>query len=201
MNKLKTAKVIKALREGGMGVMPTDTIYGLVGSALNKRTVYRLIRLRRRDLKKPFIILISSVGDLELFDITPGRRTQALLKMWWPGKVSVIMPLKRDQGIRRAFAYLHRGTNRLAFRLPKPAWLRNLLSETGPLVAPSANLPDKPAVRTVREAKKYFGNRVDFYWDAGKLERKPSALVRIDGRGVTVLRPGAAAGISVLKNH
>ena len=190
---MKPAKIIKALQEGGIGVLPTDTIYGLVGSALDKRAVYRLIRLRRRDLQKPFIILIGSLEDLGSFGVFPDRRTRALLRRWWPGKVSVIMPLGKNGKARREFAYLHRGTNRLAFRLPKPPWLRNLLKETGPLVAPSANLRNKPPAKTVRDARKYFGNQVDFYLDAGKLDAEPSTLVKIEGSKIIVLRPGAVA--------
>ena len=62
-------RIIKILKEGGIGVLPTDTIYGLVGLALNKKTVDRIYRVRKREKTKPFIILISNVKDLELFNI------------------------------------------------------------------------------------------------------------------------------------
>ncbi len=54
----KFAFAAEVLRRGGVGVMPTDTIYGIVGSALRPSTVRRIYRLRRRNLRKPMIILI-----------------------------------------------------------------------------------------------------------------------------------------------
>jgi len=188
---MRTANAIAALLADGVGVLPTDTIYGLVGSALSKKAVDRIYRLRKRDLKKPIIILMASVRDVELFGIRLDRHARGLLSKWWPGKVSVVLPMGKNKKMRKQFAYLHRGTNSLAFRQPKPAWLKKFLERAGPLVAPSANREGKPAAATIREAKKYFGQKVDFYFDRGVLKSKPSTLVKISGRKIIVLRPGA----------
>ena len=91
----------------------------------------------------------------------------------------------------KKFKHLHRGTGTLAFRVPKPAWLRKLLQETGPLIAPSANFEGEPPALTIRAAKKYFGENVDFYADAGRLASKPSTLIKVEKGNVIVLREGA----------
>ncbi len=106
-----------------------------------------------------------------------------MIKKFWPGPVSLIFDCKSKK-----FEYLHRGKKSLAFRLPKPKWLRNLLEKTGPLVAPSANLAGKRPARTIREARKYFGLNVDFYFDAGKIEGKPSTIIDIRKREIKILR-------------
>jgi L-threonylcarbamoyladenylate synthase len=184
--------IVSLIRKGGVGVIPTDTIYGIVGSALNKKTVERIYRLRKRNPKKPMIVLISSVADLKRFGVRINSKTSRILKKLWPGKVSVILPLVRSQKSKvKSLKYLHRGTNTLAFRLPKPAVLRKFLEKTGPLVAPSANWEGKPPATTIREAKKYFGNKMDFYVDGGKLKSLPSTLVVIHGKRVKILRKGA----------
>ena len=56
----------------------------------------------------------------------------------------------------------------------------DLLKETGPLVAPSANPEGEIPAKNIEEARKYFGNKVDFYIDEGKIISEPSTLVRID---------------------
>ncbi|HEX8974424.1 MAG TPA: L-threonylcarbamoyladenylate synthase [Patescibacteria group bacterium] len=180
-------EIVPILKMGGVGVLSTDTIYGLVGGALSKKTVERIYVLRKRNPKKPLIILIGSLRDLELFSIKLSNEQKKTLKGLWPGKVSVVLPCKLKK-----FTYLHRGTETLAFRLPDDEMLKKLLKKTGPLVVPSANFEgEKPAV-TIREAKKYFKDDVDFYVDAGKLKSKPSTLVRFDGNSeVEVLRQGA----------
>ena len=171
---------------GGVGVLPTDTLYGIVGSALNKKTVERIYRLRERNAKKPMIILIGSVADLKLFDVVLDKKESVLVRQLWPGKVSVVLPCHAVK-----FAYLHRGTKTLAFRMPEPAWLRALLKKTGPFVAPSANLEGQPPAKTIAEAKKYFGANVDFYGDAGRRVSRPSTIVALERGRLSVLRRGA----------
>lgn len=179
-------RIIKILRDGGIGVIPTDTIYGLVGSALSEKAVGKVYKARKRDPDKPFIILIPTIEDLNLFGIKIDSYSKKLLSRVWPGMVSVILPCPYKN-----FEYLHRGTNGLAFRLPKNKGLINLLKKTGPLVAPSANPEGLPPVDNVREARKYFGKRIDFYINRGKIKAMPSTLIQIKNKQFLILREGA----------
>ena len=186
------SKLSSIIKKGGIAVIPTDTIYGMVGSALIPETVKRIYKLRKRNLKKPLIILISNLNDLEKFNIQISLEEKVFLKKIWPNPISVILPVPPAyrQARSHKWNYLHRGTNSLAFRIPKLLSLRNLLRQTGPLVAPSANLEgEKPAI-TIDEAKKYFGNQVDFYLDGGKIESEPSTLVELNSGRIKVLRNG-----------
>ncbi|NTW27467.1 MAG: threonylcarbamoyl-AMP synthase [Candidatus Moranbacteria bacterium] len=175
------------LKLGGVGIVPTDTLYGIVGSALDKKTVERIYELRKRELGKPMIILISSLNDLKKFGVVCSAAQKNVLKKLWPGKVSVVFGCKLKK-----WEYLHRGKNSLAFRLPADEELVSLLKKVGPLVAPSANLAGKNPATTYLEAKKYFGEEVDFYVDWGKLKSKPSTIAEIGNDGeLKVLREGA----------
>lgn len=179
-------RLITVLRRGGVGVLPTDTIYGLVGQALRPKVVERIYRIRERNLKKPCIVLISSLRDLKLFGVRIDSATAKILRELWPDKVSVILPC-----LLRKFSYLHRGTKTIAFRFPKKRILLELLKKTGPLIAPSANLEGLKPANSISAAKKYFGDRVDFYVDSGKLKGRPSTLIRFRQERPVVLRPGA----------
>ncbi len=87
--------------------------------------------------------------------------------------------------------HLHRGSGTLAFRVPDNAKLRELLNETGPLIAPSANTENNPPAETIEEAQAYFGDSVDVYEDAGTLHGNPSTLIKIEHGRVIILRKGA----------
>lgn len=154
--------------------MPTDTIYGLVGRAFSKKAVERIYKIKKRNKNKPFIILVSSVEDIGMFGVSLSEETYLLLKKIFPAKVSVILPCDN-----RKFAYLHRGKKSLAFRVPKNLRLRRLIKKTGPLVAPSANPEGMILADTIQKAKEYFGDKVDFYFDAGKIREKPSVIIEI----------------------
>lgn len=174
------------LLDGGIGVLPTDTIYGLVGSALSPQTVERIYELRKRNKEKPMIILISSIKDLSNFEIKLTDEQQESLQKLWPGKVSVVIPCESEK-----FDYLHRGQKSLAFRLPETQWLRQFLKKAGPIVAPSANFEGEQPAKTIEQAKTYFKDEPDFYLDFGELNGEPSTIVELDGDEVRVLRQGA----------
>lgn len=183
---------VKILKSGGIGIFPTDTIYGIVGSALSPEAVARIYFWRKRDFQKPPIILVASTDDVKKFGVMTDMATKKILSRVWPGKVSVILPMaSREKRAFKTFEYLHRGTGTLAFRVPKSAWLQRLLEISGPLIAPSANFEGEPPALTIRAAKKYFGKNVDFYVDAGRLVSKPSTLIKIEKGNVIVLREGA----------
>jgi L-threonylcarbamoyladenylate synthase len=173
------------LKEGAIGVIPTDTIYGICTNALNKKAVEKIYKLKKRTAQKPVIILISSLKDLKIFNIKLNQKQKIFLKKIWPSKISVVLPSKSKK-----FFYLHRGKYTLAFRLPKPSWLLNLIKISGPIIAPSANFEDKKPAKNISQAKKYFKNKV-FYYDKGDLISKPSTLIKINNKKIEVLRIGA----------
>ena len=167
-------EVVKILRKEGIGVLPTDTIYGLVCSAFSKKAVEKIYKIKKRKRDKPFIILISCLKDLKLFGIEPSKEVLALMAKIFPAKVSIILPCSDKK-----FFYLHRGKNCLAFRVPEKLWLRKFLFKTGPIVAPSANLEGKIPAETIKQAKEYFGDNVDFYFDKGRIKGKPSVILEL----------------------
>lgn len=170
-----TAQNITAyIKKDGIGVIPTDTLYGIVGSAFSKKAVKRIYEVRKREKSKPFIVLISSINDLEKFGIK-NFQSLVLNKIWVKrsGSISVILSCPSKK-----FEYLHRGTKSIAFRLPQNKELQNLLKKTGPLVAPSANISGQPPAMTILQAKKYFGNQVDFYI-TGKTKKKASRIISL----------------------
>lgn len=177
-------EIILKIKKDGIGILPTDTLYGIVGSAFSRRAVERIYEVKNRNPKKALIILISSIKDLEKFGIKINKELAKILEKFWPGKVSVILPCPYKK-----FEYLHRGTKSLAFRLPNKKFLLEILKKTGPLVAPSANPEGFIPAENITEAKKYFGDSVDFYISEGKKNGKASKLISIDKYGaIEILR-------------
>lgn len=167
-------------------MLPTDTVYGIVARAADQAAVESVYRLRGRSSEKPCIMLVADVWqitDNELW--TPQQK--ALADKYWPGPLSLVAPVSQ-----KTPEYLHRGTHTLAYRIPHYLGLRNLISKTGPLIAPSANLEGKPVATTLQEAQKIFGNKVDGYVEGGLLaDHAPSTVVAIKDGKVHILRQGA----------
>ena len=70
---------IKKLLNGGVGILPRDTLYGLVGRALSRKAFDRIFELKKRNSKNPFIILISSIKYLKLFDVEINKDVKNIL--------------------------------------------------------------------------------------------------------------------------
>lgn len=176
-------EIVAMLKRGAVGVLPTDTVYGVVASAANQRAIERLYDIRQRQSIKGCITLVadmSHIPDQHLWRAGDKR----LMKKYWPGPVSIVLPVG-DQ----TPAYLHPIKGTLAFRMPANDDLRALLWHVGPLFAPSANPPGLKPATTLAQAQRYFGETVDFYVDGGDLSvNRPSTLVRYNGKEVEVLR-------------
>jgi len=176
-------EVAGLLRDGRLGIIPTDTVYGLVCSAANQQTVERLYKLKSRE-NKPGTIIAASVEQLAGLGIK--ARYLKAVEHFWPNPISIIIPTGFD------LPYLHLGKMSLAVRIPKNTKLLQLLDSTGPLLTSSANHPGEPEAATIEQAIRYFGDEVDFYVDGGDLSgRKPSTLIRIVDDAIEVLRQGA----------
>lgn len=171
-------------KDDAIGVIPTDTVYGLVARAADEQAVERLYRIKSRE-NKPGTLIAANLEQLEGLGLK--HRYLKAVADFWPDAVSVIIPCA-DQSL----AYLHRGKMSLAVRIPADKKLRELLEDTGPLLTTSANQPGEPPANTIQEAKEYFGDDVDFYVDGGDLSgNQPSTILRIIDDAIEIIRQGA----------
>lgn len=182
-SSLNDPQIVMLLRQGKVGVIPTDTIYGLAARAEDQAATARLYQLKHRK-HKPGTVLAANIDQLIQLgaDESMLRQVQHL----WPNPISVVIPASPD------LAYLDQNKGDLAVRIPANQGLRRLLLQTGPLLTSSANPPGEPPAATVAEAQTYFGDQASFYADGGELgNRPPSTVVRVVDGKITVLRQGA----------
>jgi len=183
---IDTKQIINTLKDNKVVVMPSDTIYGIFGRALDKDVENKIYNIKGRDSSKPFILLINDISDLKLFNITIEKEIEEKLNKIWPNKVTVLLNCLDNN-----FEYLHKGTKTIAFRIPNDKALLEILKETGPLISTSANLTGQPYAKTIEEAKNYFNDDIDLYVDGGYIEGEPSTLIELTKDTVKVLRQGS----------
>lgn len=186
-------KAEEILKNDGVIVLPTDTLYGIIGRALSKKAVEKIYKIKGRIENKPFIVLVNSYDDLKIFGIKIDKDQATFLEKIWPGKVSIIFPCILDK-----WFYLHRSTHSIAFRMisQKNKNLFNLIKNVGPLVAPSANPEGKKPAENINEAKKYFkkeeinSHQINVYINGGERKVKASTLIKFKNKNWVVLRQG-----------
>ncbi|MCL2037441.1 Sua5/YciO/YrdC/YwlC family protein [Candidatus Saccharibacteria bacterium] len=190
-------KIVTELTAGNLVVMKSDTIYGIFALALDQTAVKKLHTIRRHNQKEGFLVLADSVESVaRLVEIQP--EVLARLKNIWPsrpdpdlGATSVIFQaVGANENLLTDTRW---DPPEICFRVPNDNALRDLLHKTGPLCAPSANLPGQPPAQNITEARKYFGDAVDLYIDGGNAATAtPSRMVkfRTDGTVETVRSDG-----------
>lgn len=184
-SSLDDPQVAALLYQGKVGIIPTDTIYGVVASASNKQAVERLYELKqRRDDARSGTVIAANTKQLVDFGIDANviRGVEHL----WPNPLSIELPLTDE------FAYLFQSGPHRAFRVVADQYIAGFLEKTGMLLTSSANRTGHPPATTIAQAKEYFGDQVDFYVEGGDLsDRPPSTVAIIRGGKLHVVRPGA----------
>lgn len=178
-------KLKESLLKGELCVIPTDTIYGVVGLATDPTSIEKLYALKERPKNKPFIVGISDIDTLETFGVVLTETLQTLLKLLWQEPLTVVLQTERSP-----FPHLTASDGSIAFRKPSPGLFLDLISAVGPLCAPSANPSGKPPATNIIEAKIYFKENVSMFIDGGTRVGKPSTIIKVTGKTIHIIREG-----------
>ncbi len=184
LDSLQSEAVSALLLDGSIGVIPTDTVYGLVAIAQNEAAVHRMYSVKRR-ASQPGTIIAASTEQLQKLGFPQAELSVA--SRYWPNAVSVVIDASNVP------KYLKQDRTSLPVRIPDSPALLALLGKTGPLMTTSANAPGAPTSTTVAMAKEYFGDGIEFYVDGGDLSgQAASTIIGVQPNGdITVFRAGA----------
>ncbi|MGE4555151.1 MAG: L-threonylcarbamoyladenylate synthase [Candidatus Paceibacterota bacterium] len=191
LNEENTKKIIKEtidiLKNGGVVMFPTDTVYGLLADATNKKAVDKVFQIKKRDYKKSLPIFISDISEAKKLAAF-GSREEKFLNKNWPGQVTAI--LKRKDTKKNIYG-VEKDT--IALRVPDFSLLNIVLEKINrPLIGTSANISGKPSSTNFEDIMKQF-KREKYKPDlAVKIDflpkRKPSKIIDLTSFPFKVLR-------------
>lgn len=181
------AVAAERLRHGGIGAIPTETLYGLAAAANCAAALDRLVTIKGRDAGKPIALITAHVEMLAGLARPLSDTARRLVEHFWPGPLTLV--LDAEDGIHPA---LTAGTGTVGVRISSCPIATGIVRAVGvPLTAPSANPAGAPPPRRLAEVWGYFGDHIDFYVDGGDLPGEPASTV-VDVRdGMRILREGA----------
>ena len=180
---LRAASILK---EGGLVVFPTETVYGLGGDGTNADAAKKIYAAKGRPSDNPLIIHVADPRDAETYAVT-NPTYYRLAKAFMPGPLTVILPKKDSIPLSTTG-----GLDTVAVRCPSHPVARRLIELSGiPIAAPSANLSGKPSPTCASHVAQDMDGRVNMILDGGDCEiGLESTIVKIDGEALTLLRPG-----------
>ena len=175
-----------AVRDGELVVYPTETVYGLGADALDAAAVERVFEAKGRKRDKPVSMAVPDVESAHEYT-HPSDRELAFMREFLPGPVTVVVE-RRDA----VPDVLVAGRDRVGVRIPDHDLALELLGETGPLTATSANISGNPSARTIDDLDA-IRDRAAVVLDAGETDGGTgSTVVNVDSG--TIHRRGAHAG-------
>ena len=184
------------LRAGGLVAMPTETVYGLAGNALDGKAVARIFEAKGRPNFNPLIIHCASAEEAARY-VVMDDRARALAQSFWPGPLSMILPRVADCAVSELAGA---GLPTLAVRVPAHPVARKLIEMAGvPLAAPSANVSGEISPTTPAHVAQSLGEAlkkgwVDMILAAGACEiGLESTVLDLSSGAPVILRPGAVA--------
>jgi L-threonylcarbamoyladenylate synthase len=182
----KIEEAAKIVREGGVIIYPTDTVYGIGCNPFNEDAVRRVIDLKRRE-RKPLPVLAACVADLE--KVCSFSETElSLCYMLWPGPVTIVAE-KRDE-VPSVVTF---GEQTVGVRIPADLTVLEIMRSAGtPLIGTSANISGMPAAASPEAIPDELKRGVDMVVDTGATRYgTPSTVIRLSGGVIEILREGA----------
>jgi L-threonylcarbamoyladenylate synthase len=176
------------IRAGEPVAVPTETVYGLAADATDERAVAAVYAAKGRPSFNPLIVHVADLAMAErIADFSPVAH--ALAAAFWPGPLTLVLPLKPDAGIARAVTA---GLPTIALRMPAHPAMQALIRESGrPLAAPSANRSGAISPTRADHVAASLEGRIPLVLDAGPTsEGVESTIVAPQETALRLLRPG-----------
>lgn len=181
--------IVNKIIKGGIGVIPTDTVYGLVCDALNIDSVDKIYKLKKRDYNKPLVILVSNIEMLKKCIKNLNDLELDIINKYWPGELTIVF--KKSNYIPDIVAG---GTDEIAIRMPNNKELVDLINSVDrPLVATSANVSSQDTITNINKLEDSIKDNIDFIIDGGTINNSASTIIKVIDNKIKIYREGNLA--------
>jgi L-threonylcarbamoyladenylate synthase len=179
----------RILRDGGLVVFPTETVYGLGANALDPAAVRKIYALKGRPATSPLIVHVASVEQARQLAAEWLPEAESLARKYWPGPLTLVVP--KHPSIPDDVTA---GLPTVGLRMPRHPIALALLREAQiPIAAPSANRFTQLSPTTAQHVHEAFGDETPYLLDGGPCEvGLESTVIAVTREGLEVLRPGMA---------
>ena len=173
-------KASKVVKDGGIIVFPTDTVYGMGCDPYNKKSVDKIYQIKGRSKTKPFPILaysIDAASEIVEFD----KDSKKIADKFWPGPLTLILKL-RDEKLKESLNL----KEKIAIRVPNNQCLLNLLKNSKFLVGTSANLSGESSFTNSQECYQKI-SECDVFLDGGDIENGGESTILEMDKGKPII--------------
>ena len=179
-------KIVEVIDNGGLVITPTDTIYGIMGDALNEDVIRRVFEVKQRPYNKPLLLLMDSFEMVDNYTEELSEMEKKLVKRFWPGLVTFI--LKKNDNVSDLITS---GSDTVGIRIPDNKDILEIISKLKrPVISTSANITGTEVITSTKLLEKDLIDNIDYIYDGGVVNDVSSTIVRVVDNKVNILREG-----------
>ncbi|MFA5188187.1 MAG: L-threonylcarbamoyladenylate synthase [Patescibacteria group bacterium] len=181
----KLDQVVEVLKNGGLIVYPTDTIYGLGCDIFNKKAIAKIYQFKKRETKKPLSIICQDIKEAAKYAIIQDSAF-ALFKKYLPGSFTFILKA-RSQTPKTVLSK----NKTVGIRIPANNICLQIVKMLGnPIITTSLNISGQEVLTNPNQLSKEMQNKIDLIIDSGSLGQEPSTIVDLSNNIPLILRNG-----------
>jgi len=178
-------KSVEIIKNGGVIIFPTDTVYGIGCNPYDANAVKKIYEIKSREKIKSLPVLASSIQIVKQISIID-EFTENIIKKYWPGPLTLILKLK-DKNLKKSLNL----EDKIAVRIPNSECTLKLLNKCNLLVGTSANVSGDSSFTDPQECMKNVRN-YDVFVDGGTITSKgESTIIEIENEKIRIIREGA----------
>ena len=179
-------KMVEIINSSGLVISPTDTVYGIMGDALNKESIKNVYDVKQRDYKKPLILLMSSIDMIKEYTLDISEDEMNLMKKFYPGCMTLL--LRRNSKVDDMIC---NNGEYVGVRIPDNKDLIDIINKLGrPVISTSANISDNDVITRVDMIEEELLKNIDYVEDGGEIVSLSSSVVRVVDGELIILREG-----------
>jgi L-threonylcarbamoyladenylate synthase len=178
----KIEKIVMVLKEGGVIIYPTDTLYGLGANIYDEKAVQRIYEIKNRHIDKPISICLPRIDDVDKVAYLDDRARDFLSKIL-PGPFTILLHKKKE------ISALITKTEKIGIRIPDLTLCQEISSEF-PITTTSANISGHSTLHSIEDISLQLGDVVDLVVDGGLLEKHHSTVLDLTAWPPKINRKG-----------
>lgn len=188
INPKELKEAAEIIKQGGIVVFPTETVYGIGTNGLNESAIRKLFEVKNRPLNKPISLLVSDIEMIKEYTTNITDLEYKIIEKFFPGPLTIV--LKKKNSIPNILT--SQGTT-VGIRMPDSEIARKLIDLVGvPIATSSANISGNASEIDVQSVIEDLGEKVDCYIDGGKSKiGMGSTVIEVVNNEIKILREGS----------
>lgn len=196
IQKQELNECINILRNDGVIVFPTETVYGIGANAQSNIAVEKIFDIKQRPKQKAINIMVSDINEISKYAIIKNELEKKIIQKFMPGPITII--LEKKDNIPDIVTAKNK---KIGIRIPNNSIALKILKTSKiPLAVPSANISGKQSGTSINAIKQDFDGKVDVFIDGGNSKiGEPSTIVEIVNSEIIIHREGKISKEEIIR--